>query len=80
MSKKKENRNRNLLNSMVSKYKAIPWLSEQNLGIEMKVSRNLLCQWFALVYRSMTEITEISVWRLVKTDYYFNFKVIKFGL
>lgn len=35
---------------MVSKYKAIPWLSEQNLGIEMKVSKNLLCQWFALDY------------------------------
>lgn len=40
----------NLLNSMVSKYKATPWLSEQNLGIEIKVLKNSFCQWFALDY------------------------------
>lgn len=43
-----------VLNSMVSKYEAIPWLFEQNLGIEMQVSKILLCQWFALDYSTLS--------------------------
>lgn len=67
-----------LLNSMVSKYEAIPWLSEQNLGIEMQISKILLCQWFALepVKLNKTQPNKSTWNRNSLKVYTFQFKFI----